>query len=131
MNCCAECFGDRGLRRSIIPARSVDTGDCAYCGSTDLAVLHPTLLAEYFQLLVTAYRPETGGRLLVQWFRDDWGLFEHPEMDEPRAKDLLAEVRKWMQEHRRLKALIHEVSQLTLALIKGHVPDRKRRRGRP
>ena len=46
-------------------------------------------------------------------------------------QDLLEEVRTWVQEHQRLKALIHEVSQLTLALIQGHVQHRKRRRGRP
>jgi hypothetical protein len=45
-------------------------------------------------------------------------------------QDLLDEVRTWVQEHRRLKALLHEISQLTLALITGHVQDRKRRRGR-
>jgi len=28
----------------------------------------------------------------VHWFRDDWGLFEHERMDDPRAKDLLAEI---------------------------------------
>ena len=42
-------------------------------------------------------------------------------------QDLLTEVQSWVQEHRRLKALIHEISQLTLALIKGHVPHRRRR----
>jgi hypothetical protein len=45
-------------------------------------------------------------------------------------QDLLAEVRGWVQEYQRLKALTHEVSQLTLALIRGHVADRRRRRGR-
>ncbi|MFI5461591.1 MAG: DUF6788 family protein [Isosphaerales bacterium] len=45
-------------------------------------------------------------------------------------QDLLKEVGSWVQEHQRLKILIREVSQLTLALIKGHVQDRKRRRGR-
>ena len=45
-------------------------------------------------------------------------------------QDLLTEVRRWVQEHQRLKGLIHEVSQLTLALIQGHVPHRRRRRGR-
>ena len=45
-------------------------------------------------------------------------------------QDLLTEVRRWVQEHQRLKGLIHEISQLTLALIKGHVPHRQRRRGR-
>ena len=45
-------------------------------------------------------------------------------------QDLLEEVRKWVQESQRLKTLIHEVSQLAVALIKGHVPHQKRRRGR-
>ena len=46
-------------------------------------------------------------------------------------QELLDEVRSWVQEHQRLKAVIQEVSQLTLALIQGHVQDRRRRRGRP
>ncbi len=45
-------------------------------------------------------------------------------------QDLLEEVRKWVQESQRLKTLIHEVSQLSVALIKGHVAHRQRRRGR-
>ncbi len=43
-------------------------------------------------------------------------------------QDLLTEVRRWVQEHQRLKALIHEVSQLTVALIRGHVSNRRGRR---
>ena len=46
-------------------------------------------------------------------------------------QDLLDEVQTWVQEHQRLKTLIHEISQLTLALIQGHVQHQKRRRGRP
>jgi hypothetical protein len=45
-------------------------------------------------------------------------------------QDLLAEVRTWVQEYQRLKTLTQEVSQLTRALIQGHVGHRKRRRGR-
>jgi len=45
-------------------------------------------------------------------------------------QDLLAEVQAWVHEYRRLKTLIDEVSQLTLALIRGHVRHRKLRRGR-
>ena len=45
-------------------------------------------------------------------------------------KDLVEEVRTWIQEHRRLKALTKEVSQLALALIKGHVRHRRLRKGR-
>jgi RES domain len=92
MHCCAECFGDRGLRKSIIPLRSTETGLCSYCGTSGVSVLAPTQLSEYFELLVSAYRPDADGQLLVQWFREDWGLFEHPRMDDPRAKDLLGEI---------------------------------------
>ena len=45
-------------------------------------------------------------------------------------QDLLEEVQAWVQEYRRLKTLIDEVSQLTLALVRGHVRHRKLRRGR-
>jgi hypothetical protein len=92
MNCCAECFGDRGLRRSIIPSRSTVTGHCSYCESDGVAVVEPTELAEYFELLVSAYRQDASGRLLIHWFREDWELFKHPRMDDSRAKDLLGEI---------------------------------------
>ena len=45
-------------------------------------------------------------------------------------KDLLAEVRSWIDEHKRLKKLQQEITQLTLALIRSHVPNRRRKRGR-
>jgi len=44
--------------------------------------------------------------------------------------DLTEEVRAWIDEHRRLKCLIQEISQLTLALVRSHVRERKRRQGR-
>ncbi len=94
MNCCAECFGDRGLRNDIIPSRQPEPelGRCSYCGSEDILVLAPAQLVEYFELLISAYRRDAEGKLLVQWFREDWGMFEHPRMDDSRAKDLLSEI---------------------------------------
>jgi hypothetical protein len=55
-------------------------------------VLEPTHLSDYFELLVSAYRKEPTGKLLIHWFREDWGLFEHPRMDDYRAQALLAEI---------------------------------------
>jgi RES domain len=92
MNCCAECFGDRGLRKDLIPPRSTETGRCSYCGSENVKLLPPTELADYFKFLIEAYKKDEAGKLLVQWFREDWRLFEHPSMDDSRAKDLLAEI---------------------------------------
>ncbi len=44
--------------------------------------------------------------------------------------DLVEEVRGWVAEHRRLRQLTQEITQLTLAQIRGHVTARKRRAGR-
>ena len=44
--------------------------------------------------------------------------------------DLLKDVQCWISEHHRLKQLDKEITQLTVALVKGHVADRTRRRGR-
>src|SRR5712691_691611 len=35
-------------------------------------------------------------------------------------KDLLPEVRAWIAEHKRLKALLHEIHLLSLALVRTH-----------
>src|SRR5690242_8958661 len=92
MSCCPDCFGDRHLRRNIIPSRSTQAGQCSYCASENVLLVAPAELGENFQLLIDAYEPAPDGKLLVQWFREDWGMFEHPLMDNSRAKDLLAEV---------------------------------------
>jgi hypothetical protein len=46
-------------------------------------------------------------------------------------QDLLQEVQAWVAEYQRLKTLMAEISQLTLALVKSHVQQRKRKKGRP
>jgi hypothetical protein len=45
-------------------------------------------------------------------------------------KEMLVEVRSWIDEHKRLKKLQQEITQLTLALIQSHVPNQRRKRGR-
>jgi len=46
-------------------------------------------------------------------------------------KDLIKDVHSWIDEHRRLKHLLHEIQQLTLALVRTHVTQRRRKKGRP
>jgi hypothetical protein len=46
-------------------------------------------------------------------------------------KDLLPEVRAWIAEHKRLKRLLHEIHLLSLALIRTHARQRRRKAGRP
>jgi hypothetical protein len=45
-------------------------------------------------------------------------------------KDLKDEVEAWVQEHRRLKRLLQEITNLQLALIQVHRIDKARRAGR-
>jgi hypothetical protein len=45
--------------------------------------------------------------------------------------DLLEEVRAWILEHKRLKQLASEITQLSIARVRGYVQDQKRKQGRP
>jgi Family of unknown function (DUF6788) len=45
--------------------------------------------------------------------------------------DLLDEVRSWLEEHKRIKALLGEIHELTVALVRTHVQTQKRKAGRP
>lgn len=45
-------------------------------------------------------------------------------------QDLLPQVQSWIAEHRRLKALLRQMSQLALAQVRTHVTARRRRAGR-
>lgn len=44
---------------------------------------------------------------------------------------LVAEVQSWVEEHQRLKRILAEISQLTVALVRTHAQHQKRKRGRP
>lgn len=90
--CCTECFGDRGLRRNIIPQLSQERGECAYCGSKDVQLVPPQALADYFELLAGAYEADDHGLTLVELMKQDWQLFSHPKMDAAQAEELLSDI---------------------------------------
>jgi hypothetical protein len=46
-------------------------------------------------------------------------------------KDLLPEVRQGLAEYQRVKRLLQEIHQLSLALVRTHVRHRRRKAGRP
>ncbi|WP_080890538.1 RES family NAD+ phosphorylase [Stutzerimonas stutzeri] len=90
--CCPECFGDRGLKQSIIPLISKTVGRCDFCDATEQNLVEPQALAEWFHLLISIYEPDTNGKLLVERLKEDWELFLHPRMDIAHAKELLGEI---------------------------------------
>lgn len=89
--CCGSCFGDRFLRKHIA-AVSGQTGTCSYYETQNAALIDPTRLADKFGLLINIYEQDENGRFLVQWLKEDWELFHHEKLDDPRAKDLLGDV---------------------------------------
>src|ERR1700676_596153 len=46
-------------------------------------------------------------------------------------QEFLPEVRSWLAEHKRLKLLLHEIHQLTVALLRARARLRKLKAGRP
>jgi len=90
--CCHECFGDRGLRKNIIPSLNPTQGTCDFCGSTNVDLVEPEQLTDVFEMLISIYEPDSHGMPLVSWMKEDWCLFTHPSMDIAHAKELLAEI---------------------------------------
>ncbi len=90
MKCCAECFGDRGLSKNILPPFVVAEGQCDFCRTAAAKLIDPYQLREYFSALANIYEPADGGRILADWLRDDWRLFDHELMDSVRASSLLS-----------------------------------------
>lgn len=96
--CCAECFGDQGLTRSIIPKVIADgsgqsrDGDCDYCGTKNTATIDPSALSQWFDMVVDCYVADGEGKSLAALMAEDWRLFDHSAMDEAHAKELLAEI---------------------------------------
>lgn len=90
--CCHACFGDRGLRRDIIPTLSTGNGDCGYCATAGVSLIEPIALRDFFELLISVYEPNPEGQTLVEWLKADWELFRHPAMDIAHAKELLGDI---------------------------------------
>lgn len=67
-------------------------GICDFCHTEDVDLVEPIYLRDYFELLTNVYEKSAVGKTLVEWLKEDWGLFAHPRMDIPAAKVLLAEI---------------------------------------
>ncbi|RII98057.1 MULTISPECIES: RES family NAD+ phosphorylase [Clavibacter] len=90
--CCPTCFGDAGLRDNIFPDLDRNVGTCSFCGEISSQLVEPEQLREYFETLVEIYDVSEDGQFLPTLLRQDWGLFSHTRMDDPRVKELLAEI---------------------------------------
>ena len=88
--CCPECFGDRGLRKNIIPSLNPTRGQCNYCAEIEVDLVEPRALAEVFEMVISVYELDPNGKSLIEWMKEDWHLF--PNLDIAHAKLLLADI---------------------------------------
>lgn len=91
-DCCAKCFGDRGMQKQVIPTFSRLTGTCSYCNTENIELVSPSDLRDHFELLASIYVEDDEGESLVYWFKEDWGIFSHPKMDQANSSMLLADI---------------------------------------
>lgn len=97
-HCCADCFGDPELSRSIFPkvvsdgTGNAQHGTCGYCGTENTVTISPSALSQWFEMVVDCYVPDSHGKSLPMLLSEDWRLFDHPLMDEAHAKELLADI---------------------------------------
>ncbi len=92
MACCPNCIGDAHLRRTVFAIRGQGPGKCGYCASDGESLLEPRDLRDYFELVIGIYVESDSGRSLVEWLKEDWGLFDHPRMDVAHTKELLGDI---------------------------------------
>lgn len=93
MQCCSTCFGDHQIHSAIFDRSDLNSGDCSFCGTKNVSLESPLALKDnFFEPLISGYFEDDSGRLLVEWFKEDWGLFKNPVMDIPRSMSLLAEI---------------------------------------
>lgn len=90
--CCPDCFDDQGLRTAIFPSLDAVVGTCSFCGSAETLLVEPQRLAPWFGSLVNVYERASEGKPLVEFLKQDWQLFSHPEMDTAHAKELLGDI---------------------------------------
>jgi hypothetical protein len=55
-------------------------------------LVDPRQLTDYFELLSSVYEPDSMGKPLVEWMKEDWQLFLHQRMDSANANRLLSEI---------------------------------------
>jgi len=76
MNCCPNCFNDKFIS-DILIQQSENIGQCEFCKSKDIKLLHTSLLSDYFQPVFDLYEEVDEGKSIIEVINNDWKLFTH------------------------------------------------------
>lgn len=98
--CCANCFGDVGLEKDIIPSLLIDfprqgadaEGQCDYCRSVTNAAVPPASLQVLFEMLVDIYVESSHGRFIIDLLKEDWNLFTRSGMADDKIESLISDI---------------------------------------
>jgi len=72
--CCPNCFNHEFLK-DFITASQEKNGKCTFCNSSNVPLIHPQILSDYFQPIFDLYQSSTTGNNLVNNLQEDWQIF--------------------------------------------------------
>ncbi|MBU4485360.1 MAG: RES family NAD+ phosphorylase [Candidatus Delongbacteria bacterium] len=75
MNCCPNCFHDKFLKDHIENI-STGTGNCSFCGTTNVSILEPEKLYDLFMPVLDLYDESPEGKLLIDLIQENWKTFK-------------------------------------------------------
>ena len=73
MFCCPHCFSDSFLKKRII-AISKERGTCSFCKKSNIPLIPPNELFDYFQPLVDLYEKDKNGKPINDLIQQDWNV---------------------------------------------------------
>lgn len=75
MFCCSACFKNQEVR-STVEEISQTTGECNYCGASDVKIIDAREIVELFQPVINLYEvSENGDKMLHEVLQLEWDLF--------------------------------------------------------
>jgi RES domain-containing protein len=102
--CCERCFQYPWLT-DFVKSQSTKTGDCDYCGATNVAVVEPAVLSQYFRNAASGFRSLDAPGVLAPWedavvvgeqldflMQDRWQVFDDMFYDSGNAGELLEDI---------------------------------------
>ncbi|WP_271950354.1 RES domain-containing protein [Ruegeria faecimaris] len=81
------------MEKNIFPILTRTEGQCSFCKANSENLVSPRDLGDYFELLVSAYEEdEESDKRITDWLREDWLLFDCPDLEQHATSALLAEI---------------------------------------
>lgn len=91
MYCCPDCFTHDFIKDFIQRNNEGRIGKCSFCTSSEVPLINPGLLSDYFQPIIDLYDVDSTGKSLIDNMQADWFIFEK-ELDDTKKTQLISEI---------------------------------------